>query len=122
MSHHNPQQPPEISAGFPFAVRHVQVHGARMVYVDEGSGRGMWLPVDPTLNQFPADATHVRLARGGLEKQTAILPLVGHLKMTILDLELAPNSRPILADTAPADLGALAIPLPRRKTCCACSR
>jgi hypothetical protein len=30
MSNDNPQQPPAISADFPFAVRHVQVHGARM--------------------------------------------------------------------------------------------
>ena len=29
----------------------------------------LWLPVDPTLNQFPADATHVRLARGGLDRR-----------------------------------------------------
>src|SRR4051812_18319504 len=33
---------------------------------DMGPGDGLWLPVDPTLNQFPADATHLRLARGGL--------------------------------------------------------
>jgi hypothetical protein len=92
------------------------------VYVDEGGGRGLWLPVDPTLNEFPADATHVRLARGGLDKQTVVLPLIGRLKITVLDLELAPNSRPILAGAAPADLGSLAIPIPQRKSCCACSR
>ena len=66
------------------------------MYLDEGAGRGLWLPVDPTLNQFPADATHLRLARGGLDKQAAILPLIGRLKMTVLDLELAPGSTPIL--------------------------
>src|SRR5256885_2745963 len=38
MSNDNPQRPPAPSADFPFAVRHVQVHGARMAYVDEGSG------------------------------------------------------------------------------------
>src|SRR5262245_7527658 len=38
MGNDTPQQPPAISADFPFAVRHVQVHGARMAYVDEGSG------------------------------------------------------------------------------------
>src|SRR5882724_5333372 len=38
MSNDNPQRPPATSADFPFAVRHVQVHGARMAYVDEGSG------------------------------------------------------------------------------------
>jgi hypothetical protein len=52
--------------------------------------------VDPTFNQFPADATHVRLARGGLDKQAAILPLIGRVKMTILDLELAPGASAVL--------------------------
>jgi len=114
--------PARIDVGLVFVRGAFYYHAWPEVYIDEGSGRGLWLPVDPTLNQFPADATHVRLARGGLEKQTVILPLVGHLKMTILDLELAPNSRPILAGAPPADLGALAIPLPRRKACCACAR
>jgi len=36
MSNDNPQRPPAISADFPFAVRDVQVHGARMAYIDEG--------------------------------------------------------------------------------------
>jgi hypothetical protein len=80
----------------------------------------LWLPVDPTLNQFPADATHVRLARGGLDKQIAILPLVGRLKMTVLDLELAPGATPILAGNAPLDLGALSIPIRQPAACCAC--
>jgi hypothetical protein len=98
-------------------------HAWPEVYIDEGKNRGLWLPVDPTLNQFPADATHVRLARGGLDKQTAILPLIGRLKMTILDLDIDPKAPRILAGaTAPADLGALAVPLPTRKTCCACAR
>jgi transglutaminase-like putative cysteine protease len=114
--------PARIDVGLVFVRGAFYYHAWPEVYIDEGHGRGLWLPVDPTLNQFPADATHVRLARGGLEKQTVILPLVGRLKMTILDLELAPNSHPILAGNAPADLGALAIPLPRRKTCCACAR
>ena len=66
-------------------------HAWPEVYLDEGKGRGLWLPVDPTFNQFPADATHVRLARGGLDKQAAILPLIGQVKMTVLDVELAPE-------------------------------
>ena len=71
-------------------------HAWPEVYLDEGGGRGLWLPVDPTLNQFPADATHVRLARGGLDKQAAILPLIGRLKLTVLDLDLDPNANPVL--------------------------
>jgi hypothetical protein len=54
------------------------------------------MPVDPTLNQFPADATHLRLARGGLDRQAAVLPLIGRLKMKVLDVELVPGSNPII--------------------------
>ena len=92
--------------------------------VEEPAGRhGLWLPVDPTLNQFPADATHLRLTRGGLEKQAAIVPLIGRLRMTVVDVEMAPNSMPILVGREPADLGALpataALPA-RARGRCAC--
>jgi hypothetical protein len=113
--------PARISVGLVFVRGAFYYHAWPEVYLDEGS-RGLWLPVDPTLNEFPADATHVRLARGGLDRQTAILPLVGRLKMTVLDLDVAPGTaRPILAN-APADLGQLAIPQPQRTSNCACSR
>ena len=69
-------------------------HAWPEVYIADGRSRGMWLPVDPTLNEFPADATHLRLARGGLDKQAAILPLIGRLQIEILDVETAPNTRP----------------------------
>jgi hypothetical protein len=90
------------------------------VNLDEGSDRALWLPVDPALNEFPADATHLRLVRGGLEKRALLLPLIGHLKMTVLDLELAPGATPILIGREPADLGPLAIPIPGREACCGC--
>jgi hypothetical protein len=112
--------PARIAVGLVFVHGAFYYHAWPEVYVDEGSGRGLWLPVDPTLNQFPADATHVRLARGGLDKQIAILPLVGRLKMTVLDLELAPGATPILAGNAPVDLGALSIPIRQPAACCAC--
>jgi transglutaminase-like putative cysteine protease len=111
------------------AVGLVYIHGAFYyhawpeVYLAEPDGRGLWLPVDPTLNQFPADATHLRLVRGGLDKQTAILPLIGRLKIDVLDVELAPNANPILVGKQAPDIGALAIAIPRRESaCCACAR
>ena len=113
--------PARIAVGLVFVHGAFYYHAWPEVYVDEGAGRGLWLPVDPTLNQFPADATHVRLARGGLDKQTAILPLIGRLKMTVLDLELAPGATPILAGKAPVDLGALSIPIQRPAACCGCA-
>ncbi|HEY7185302.1 MAG TPA: transglutaminase-like domain-containing protein [Vicinamibacterales bacterium] len=91
------------SIGLPsrIAVGLVYMHGAFYyhawpeVYIAEGR-RGLWMPVDPTLNQFPADATHLRLARGGLDRQAAVLPLIGRLKMKVLDVELVPGSNPII--------------------------
>jgi transglutaminase-like putative cysteine protease len=102
------------------AVGLVSVHGAFYyhawpeVYLDEGKGRGLWLPVDPTFNQFPADGTHLRLARGGLDKQAAILPLIGRLKIAILDLEVAPGSTPVVVGRQPSDMQPLSIEIPRR--------
>ncbi|MEP6914180.1 MAG: transglutaminase-like domain-containing protein, partial [Acidobacteriota bacterium] len=89
-------------------------HAWPEVYLDEGKGRGMWLPVDPTLNEFPADGTHLRLARGGLEKQAVILPLIGRLKISILDLEVAPNTSPVVVGRQPTDMSPLSIAIPRR--------
>jgi transglutaminase-like putative cysteine protease len=118
--------PARIAVGLVFVRGAFYYHAWPEVYIDEGNSRGYWLPVDPTLNEFPADTTHLRLARGGLEKQTAILPLVGRLKMTVLNLDVEPGSRRILAGAnvaaPPADLGALSIPIPTRKTCCACAK
>ncbi len=80
----------------------------------DASGLGLWLPADPTFNQFPADATHLRLARGGLDKQASIVPLIGRLRMTIVELELAPHANPVLVGTPASDLRPLSIPIPQR--------
>jgi transglutaminase-like putative cysteine protease len=89
-------------------------HAWAEVYLAASEGRGLWLPVDPTLDQFPADATHVRLARGGLDKQGAILGLVGHAKISVLDVDLRPGSVPILVGREASDLRPLEIAIPRR--------
>jgi len=107
--------------GFParIAVGMVYIHGAFYyhawpeVYLEE-RGRGAWLPVDPTLNQFPADATHLRLARGGLDKQAAILPMIGHARLRILDLQSIPGSTPVLVGRTASDMRPLDIPIPQR--------
>ena len=74
-------------------------HAWPEVYLEESAGRGLWLPVDPTLNQFPADGTHLRLVRGGLDEQAAILP---HRPSAdaVLDMELDPQSTPVLVGAA----------------------
>lgn len=107
--------PSRINVGLVYVRGAFYYHAWPEVYVDAGNGRGQWLPVDPTFNQFPADATHVRLARGGLEKQTAILPLIGRVKMTVLQVDVVPGSTPVLVGRRDADARPIALPVPQRQ-------
>lgn len=106
--------PARIAVGLVYAYGAFYYHAWPEVYIDEGHGRGYWLPVDPTLNQFPADATHIRLARGGLDKQAAILPLIGQIKISIVRLDLAPNSTPILVGRGSGGISPVPVPFPVR--------
>ncbi len=46
---------------------------------------GKWVPIDPTWGQFPADATHIRLLTGGIEKQLQIGSAIGKLEIEVLE-------------------------------------
>jgi transglutaminase-like putative cysteine protease len=106
--------PARIAVGLVYAYGAFYYHAWPEVYIDDGRGRGYWLPVDPTLNQFPADATHIRLARGGLDKQAAILPLIGRIQMTIVGLDLAPDSTPVLVGRGSSGISPVPVPFPIR--------
>ena len=84
--------PARISVGLAYVSGAFYYHAWPEVYLRDGDTRGYWLPVDPTFNQFPADGAHVRLIRGGLDKQAAILPLIGSLRMRVLTLDVTPGS------------------------------
>ena len=45
----------------------------------------LWVPVDPTFGQFPADATHVALVQGPLDRQMEIMGVVGRLELTVVE-------------------------------------
>ena len=106
--------PARIAVGLVYLRGAFYYHAWSEVWVQEPDGRGLWLPADPTLNQFPADATHIRLARGGLDRQASILPLMGHVRIEILDLDLQPGATPVLVGRSAQDTRPLDIPLPRR--------
>jgi hypothetical protein len=89
-------------------------HAWAEVFVRTAGGRGRWIPADPTLDQFPADLTHVRLARGGLDRQAAILGVMGRLKLSVLELRMAPGTVPVLVGRSNDDPRPLAIELPVR--------
>lgn len=46
---------------------------------------GGWIAIDPLLNQFPADATHIKLVEGGLDKQVQLVKVMGKLEIEVLD-------------------------------------
>ncbi len=74
---------------------------AGLVYSDTLGGRGGfyyhawpevyfgpeagWVPVDPTFGQFPADATHVKVVEGDLDKQVEIMGVMGRLSFELVE-------------------------------------
>jgi hypothetical protein len=44
-----------------------------------------WTPLDPTFGQERADATHVMLLEGGLERQADLMRVVGKISITVLN-------------------------------------
>jgi len=112
--------PARINVGLAMVRGAFYYHAWPEVWIDESPSRGYWLPVDPTFNQFPADATHLRLLQGGLERQTAILPLIGRLQLTVLTAEMAPNTSPVIVGRELADAAEarpLSFVLPTRQAC-----
>ena len=110
--------PARIAVGLVYLNGAFFYHAWPEVYLERGypvapdrrRGRHLWLPVDPTLNQFPADATHLRVARGGLDKQTLVLPLIGQLRIEVTEMQLAEGAVPTLIGADPALPAATPVP------------
>lgn len=71
--------PSKLCAGIVYNHGNFYYHAWSDVFV------GSWISVDPTMNQLPADATHIRFVEGGLDKQLEIIKLIGVLKLEVLD-------------------------------------
>ena len=54
-------------------------HAWPEVWLDE------WVAVDPTLDQFPGDASHLRFLTGGLARQIELIRLIGRLELDIIE-------------------------------------
>jgi len=76
------------AAGFPTKVRVGLVylqgrflfHAWPVVAVD-----GKWVDVDPSLNQFPADPTHIALLEGDFENLTDLIPVLGNIEIKVIE-------------------------------------
>ncbi len=71
--------PTRISTGLVYHQGSFYYHAWADVYL------GGWVSVDPLMNQFPADATHLKLVEGGLDKQVQLVQTMGNLKIEVLD-------------------------------------
>lgn len=71
--------PTEITVGLIYQNGAYYYHAWNAVYLN-----GKWYFVDPIFNQFPANIGHIMLKRGGIEKQSEIISIVGKLKISIL--------------------------------------
>jgi hypothetical protein len=59
-------------------------HAWPEVYLAQPDGTGgLWIAVDPTFNQFPADATHIRLLEGGFEDVVELMAVIGQLEVEV---------------------------------------
>jgi hypothetical protein len=45
---------------------------------------GQWVAVDPTLGQYPADASHLRFIIGSIAEQVQLIRLIGRLKLEVI--------------------------------------
>lgn len=71
--------PTRMDAGIVMLDGSFYYHAWPEVYV------GKWISIDPTFGQFPADATHIKLVEGGLDKQVSIAKVVGKLSVEVLE-------------------------------------
>ena len=71
--------PSKLCAGLVYNEGSFYYHAWSEVFV------GQWVSVDPTMNQLPGDATHIRLVDGGLDQQLEIVKLIGVLQVEVVD-------------------------------------
>lgn len=72
--------PTVISVGLVYQNGAYYYHAWDAVYLKD-----RWVFVDPIFHEFPASPGHLLLKIGGIEKQAELVPVVGSLKIKILD-------------------------------------
>ncbi|HNC95925.1 MAG TPA: hypothetical protein PKW90_07360, partial [Myxococcota bacterium] len=48
-------------------------------------GPARWVPVDPTFGQFPADASHLKIVNGDLDKQVEVMGMMGRIRLQVVE-------------------------------------
>jgi hypothetical protein len=71
--------PTRMVGGLVYNRGHFYFHTWPEVWIDE------WVPADPTMGQFPADVTHIRLMEGDIDQLIPLAEIIGNLKIDILE-------------------------------------
>jgi hypothetical protein len=71
--------PTKMLVGIVYFNRSFFYHSWAEIYI------GDWVSVDPVFNQFPADATHIKLIEGELSEQLKISKLIGKVKVKVIN-------------------------------------
>lgn len=71
--------PARTAVGLVYVRGHFYYHAWPEVYLND-----KWVAVDPTLGQYPADASHLRFLIGGLARQVELIRLIGRLQLEIV--------------------------------------
>jgi transglutaminase-like putative cysteine protease len=71
--------PARLSIGLVYTRENFYYHAWTEAYV------GSWISMDATLNQIPADATHIKFLEGNLERQVEMVRVMGELKLKVVD-------------------------------------
>jgi len=74
--------PARVAAGVVYLSGAFYYHAWPEVWLGADSG---WVPIDPTFGEFPADATHLRLVVGSLDKQAEIVRFIGKLSIKVIE-------------------------------------
>ena len=71
--------PAEIEAGLVYLNGRFYYHAWNRLYL------GQWITADAVFGQLPADATHIRLVKGGPDKQMDLMPVIDRIQLTIIN-------------------------------------
>ena len=71
--------PSRLSIGLVYSRNKFYYHAWTEAYL------GDWISMDATLDQMPADASHIKVLEGNLDKQVHLAGMIGELKVRILD-------------------------------------
>ena len=71
--------PARINTGLVYRDKYFYYHAWPEIFA------GRWIAIDPTLGQFPADAAHIKLISGDIDKQVALLKVINNISLEGLE-------------------------------------